>query len=298
MSSRDWSLLLFLSLLWGGSFFFARVALIDLPPLTLVLARVVIAAVALGLYIRVTVRVITTSRTVVITCLGMGLLNNVIPFSLIFWGQTVLPAGLTAILNATTPLFSVIVMHLMTRDERATPNKVAGVLLGFTGVIILIAPSISGLGATPLWAMLVCLAGAVSYAFSGLYGRRFKALGLDPAVAAFGQITASSLLMVPLVALVDSPWTLAMPGMPAILATIALAVVSTALAYVVFFTILESAGPTNLLLVTFLIPVSAIALGWVLLGEQLAWYHFAGMLLIGAGLAAIDGRITARLFTR
>lgn len=298
MSPRDWALLLTLSVLWGGSFFFVKVALVDLPPLTVVLARVTIAAATLLVFVRATGQAWPRGRKAWWTLLVMAILNNLIPFSLIFSGQTVIPSGLAAILNATTPLFTVVVMHLFTADEKATPPKVAGLLLGFAGVVVLIGPAVTGALDTPVWALLACLAAALSYGFSGLWGRRFKPLGIEPAVIAWGQVSLTMLMMLPIVALVDRPWTLAMPGGTTILALLGLGILSTALAYVLFFKILASAGPTNLMLVTFLIPVSAILLGSLVLGERLAWTHAVGMTLIGLGLAAIDGRLWKRLTAR
>jgi len=288
---RDWCLLVTLSILWGGSFFFVRVALEGVPPLTLVLARVGIACLALLVLLRATGEELPRRREVWSTLAVMALLNNIIPFSLIFWGQTAIPAGLAAILNATTPLFTVVVMHLFTTDDRATPGKAAGVLLGFLGVVVLVGPAVTGALDTPLWALAACLAAALSYAFSGLWGRRIKPLGLTPTFTAWAQLTVTSLVMMPVVALADRPWTLPAPGLAAVAAVLALAVLSTALAYIIFFRVLASAGPSNLLLVTFLIPVSAIMLSSAFLGERLAWTHFAGMGLIGLGLAAIDGRL-------
>ncbi|PTM60313.1 DMT family transporter [Phreatobacter oligotrophus] len=295
MSLRDWSLLIFLSILWGGSFFFVRVALDDLPPLTLVLSRVLIGAAVLAVVIRISGEALPRRPMVWFTLAVMALLNNVIPFSLIFWGQTAIPAGLAAILNATTPLFTVVVMHLFTTDDRASPNKAAGVALGFLGVVVLVGPAALGRLDTPLWAIAACLAATLSYAFSGLWGRRIKALGISPTITAWAQLSVTTVVMTPIVALVDRPWTLAMPGMPAILAVLALAILSTALAYIIFFRLLATAGPSNLLLVTFLIPVSTILLTSLFLGERLAPTHFAGMALIGLGLAAIDGRLWRRM---
>ncbi|MBX9991067.1 DMT family transporter [Phreatobacter oligotrophus] len=295
MSLRDWSLLIFLSILWGGSFFFVRVALDDLPPLTLVLSRVLIGAAVLAVVIRIAGESLPRRPMVWFTLAVMALLNNVIPFSLIFWGQTAIPAGLAAILNATTPLFTVVVMHLFTTDDRASPNKAAGVALGFLGVVVLVGPAALGRLDTPLWAIAACLAATLSYAFSGLWGRRIKALGISPTITAWAQLSVTTVVMTPIVSLVDRPWTLAMPGMPAILAVLALAILSTALAYIIFFRLLATAGPSNLLLVTFLIPVSTILLTSLFLGERLAPTHFAGMALIGLGLAAIDGRLWQRM---
>lgn len=290
MNGRDWLLLLTLSVLWGGSFFFIRVALDAIPPFTLVLARVGLGALTLVLVVRAAGEALPRGAAVWGTVAVMALLNNFIPFSLIAWGQTALPSGLAAILNATTPLFAVVVMHLLTDDEKATPAKVTGLALGFLGVVVLVGPSMAGARDTPLWALAACLGGALSYAFSGLWGRRMRALGLSPRVAALGQLVVATALLLPVSAIVDRPWTLPPPGWQAAGAVLGLAGLSTALAYVLFFRILETAGPTNLLLVTFLIPVSAILLASLVLGETLAPSHFAGMGLIGLGLAAIDGR--------
>jgi drug/metabolite transporter (DMT)-like permease len=228
----------------------------------------------------------------------MGALNNLIPFSLIVWGQTAITGGLAAILNATTPLFTVVLAHLLTRDERLTPAKLAGVAAGFLGVAIMIGPEVlgglgtGGLGLAVL-AQLAVLAAAVSYAFAGIYGRRFRAT--PPLITATGQVTASTLLLCPLALMIDRPWTLALPE-PAVTwaalgALLGLGLLSTAAAYVIYFRILASAGATNLLLVTFLIPVSAILLGVMVLSEQLTAAQLAGMGLIAIGLAAIDGRV-------
>ncbi|WP_439572346.1 DMT family transporter [Phreatobacter sp.] len=291
MSARDWLLLISLSVLWGGSFFFVRVAVTELPPFSLVLARVSIAAAVLLLLIRLAGQHLPRGRQAW-TVLGvMAVLNNLVPFSLIFWGQTAMPAGLAAILNATTPLFSVVVMHLFTTDEPATPAKIAGVLVGLAGVVVLVGPAAAGAGDVPLWALFACLGGALSYAFSGLWGRRIKALALTPMATACGQLVWTSLMILPVVLVADRPWLMAVPGPAATAAILGLAVLSTALAYIIFFRVLDSAGPTNLLLVTFLIPVSAIVLSGLFLGESLQARHFAGMALIGLGLAAIDGRL-------
>ncbi|MDP2332069.1 MAG: DMT family transporter, partial [Reyranella sp.] len=221
--------------------------------------------------------------------LVMGALNNALPFSLIFWGQTTITSGVASILNATTPLFTVVVAHIFTRDERMTVRKLVGVLAGLAGVAILIGPDLGG----SLWGQIACLAAALSYAFAGIYGRRFKALGVQPLQAAAGQLTASAMLILPIMLLAESAWP--MPSAVTWSAVAGLALLSTALAYVLYFRILAAAGATNLLLVTFLIPVTATLLGAVFLGERLELRQFAGMALIGVGLAAIDGRITARL---
>ena len=289
MSAADWLLLVTLSVLWGGSFFFAKLAVLELPPLTVALGRVAIAAAILVVLARMTGVALPDRMAAWRPYLLMGLLNNAVPFGLIFWGQTHIPSGLAAILNATTPLFTALVAHAATADERLNTARLVGVAAGLAGVTVMIGPDLlRALGADVL-GQLACLLAAVSYAFAGVYGRRFR--GEPPLRVAAGQLVASSVLLAPVVILLDRPWTLAPPSATAIAALVALAALSTALAYLIYFRILARAGATNVLLVTFLIPVSAILLGTLLLGEQLEPRHLAGMAAIAVGLAAIDGRL-------
>lgn len=291
MGWREWALLIALSVLWGGSFFFVGVAVAELPTFTIVALRVMLAAMALLLFLKVAGVAIPRSGAAWRAFFAIGLLNNVIPFSLIVWGQAHIASGLAAILNATTPLFTVLVAHCFTADEKLTPPRASGVAIGFAGVVVMIGPAALHEARTDLLAQLACLGAAVSYAFAGVYGRRFRRLGLAPLQTAFGQVAASSLVLVPLALLVERPWTPPLPGLPTWAAIAALAVLSTALAYALYFRILARAGATNVLLVTFLVPVSAILLGAAVLGERLQPRGFAGMALIGLGLAAIDGRL-------
>jgi drug/metabolite transporter (DMT)-like permease len=297
MDARTWMLLLALSVLWGGSFFFVGIAVREVPPLGVVFARVALAAAALHLLLAMQGRTLRLDRARWQAVFAMALLNNVVPFVLFAWGQAQIASGVAAILNATTPLFGAVLAHFATRDEKLTRAKAFGIAAGFAGVAAMMGPAVGDAAAAPLWAQLACLGAAFSYALSGIYGRRFKALGLAPLEIATGQVTASSLLlmlpMLPML-LVDRPWEGAMPSAQALLALAGLALLSTALAYILFFRILAAAGATNLLLVTFLIPVTAIVLGAAFLGETLALRHFAGMALIGVGLAAIDGRLFAK----
>ena len=294
MGAREWAMLLSLSVLWGGSFFFVEVVISELPPLTVVFLRVALAAVALWLFaIVIGLRPPMTIEAWT-AFLIMGLLNNVIPFTLIVWGQTHIASGLASILNATTPLFTVIVAGILLADEGITPMKLIGVVIGFVGVILMIGPSaLGGLGADVL-AQVAVLGAAMSYAFAGVFGRRFKAMGINPVVTAAGQVTASSIVIAPAAIYIDRPFSLNVPAIGTVAAIISLAILSTAVAYILYFRILASAGATNLLLVTFLIPVSAILLGSLVLGESLELIHFLGMALIGFGLSAIDGRLWRR----
>jgi drug/metabolite transporter (DMT)-like permease len=293
LSATDWLLLVFLSILWGGSFFFAKIAVDELPPLTLALGRVGIAAALLAV-LAGRAGLVSLARAWPAFAV-LGLLNNVIPFTLIFWGQTHIPSGLASIFNATTPIFTALIAHFATRDEKLDAAKLVGVTTGFVGVVAMLGPEVLGDIDVGLWAQLACLVAAVSYAVAGIWGRRLAHL---PAVTvAAGQLIAASVVLAPLAMLVDRPWRLAMPSPAALAALLALAVLSTALAYVIYFRILARAGATNLLLVTFLIPVSAILLGTAVLGERLAPHHFVGMAIIAVGLAAIDGR-PARIVAR
>ena len=298
MGAGEWALLILLSLLWGGSFFFIGVAVKAFPPFTLVTLRVGFAALALHIILRAKGLRLPGDRQRLTAFLGMGLLNNLLPFSLIVWGQTHIASGLAAIFNATTPLFTVILAHLFTRDEKLTGNRLGGIALGFTGVVLIIGPdSLKTLGTETL-AQLAVLGAACSYACAGIFGRRFKRLGVPPLVTATGQVTATSLLMIPLALAVDHPWQLPLPGWAPWGAILGLALISTAFAYILYFRLLARAGATNLLLVTFLIPVSAILLGSTFLGEHLTGKAFAGMGLIGLGLAAIDGRLFGFILKR
>ena len=298
ISPLAWALILSLSLLWGGSYFFAGVAVAELPPLTIATLRVGLAAILLHLLMPVLGIKLPTAPHVWLAFLGMGLLNNAIPFSLIVWGQTQIASGLASILNATTPLFAVIVAHLLTDNEKMTVAKGLGVAVGFAGVTVMIgADALSGLGDASVWAQLACAGAALSYAFAGVFGRRFVRMGLKPAEIATGQLTCSSLILLPLALLVEEPWTIPAVSTETVAAIIGVAVLSTALAYFLYFRILELAGAVNLLLVTFLIPPFAIAMGALVLGETLAVTDFAGLALILAGLACIDGRML-RLFAK
>ena len=295
MTAREWGMLLTLSLVWGGSFFFNEIAVRQLPVFTVVVCRVGLAAVILLAVLRLTGQRLPRGGKVWAAFFGMGLLNNVIPFSLIVAGQQSVASGVASILNAATPLFGVIFAHLLTQDEKLTPLKLAGVIVGFLGVAVMIGPdAISGLGGN-LAAQMMILAGAASYAFAGIFGRRFKAMGVLPMATATGQVIASSIILLPLVLVIDRPWTLPAPGWDAIAALIGVAAISTAFTYFLYFRILASAGATNLLLVTFLIPISAILLGTAFLSEALLPRQIAGMALIGLGLSLIDGRLWRRL---
>jgi drug/metabolite transporter (DMT)-like permease len=295
MTGSDWILLAILSGVWGGSFLFIGVAVKELPPLTIVALRVAMAALALRLILAAMGVRMPRERKVWAAFFGMGILNNAIPFTLIVWGQQHIASGLASILNATTPLFTVLVAHGLTTDERLTRQRLAGVVVGFVGVAVMIGGAALESWNASVPAQLAVLGAALSYACAGVFGRRFKAMGIPPLATAAGQVTASSAVLLPFALIVDRPWTLPMPSTGVIASLIGLALVSTAFAYIVFFRLLARAGATNVGLVTFLIPVSAILLGVLVLSETLETRHMAGMALIGSGLILIDGRAVARI---
>ncbi|TAJ26002.1 MAG: DMT family transporter [Reyranella sp.] len=294
MRAREWSLLVLLAILWGGSFFFAKVAVAELQPLTVVFGRVALAALALNLVLVATGRSLFRSGTPGTSYAAMGVLNNLVPFGLIFWGQTQIASGLAAILNATTPLFTLVVAHFLTDDERIGWRKVVALLLGLCGVATLVGPG-ALTASSGTWGQIACLGAALSYAFAGVYGRRFATMGVSPIEAAAGQLTASAVLILPIMLAVDRPWLLGVPTSTVWAAMAGLALLSTALAYILYFRILQAAGSTNLLLVTLLIPAAAVPLGAVFLDEEMKTEQLAGMGLIGAALVLIDGRLTGIL---
>lgn len=301
MNAQEWSLLIALSVVWGGSFFFNGVAVKELPTFTVVVCRVALAAVLLFAVMRIVGETMPRDARAWRAFFGMGVLNNVMPFSLIVWGQSHISSGLASILNATTPLFTVLLASWLTADERLTSGRLLGVLIGLAGVGVLMGGDTLRQPDGDVLAQVACLAGALSYALAGIFGRRFRRMGISPLATATGQVTASSLILIPAMLLIDQPWNLPAPSLPAIGALIGVASLSTALAYILYFQLLATAGVTNLLLVTLLIPVSAILLGTFVLGELLEPKHFVGIALIGFGLAAIDGRpwrIATRAWTR
>ena len=285
---RDWGLLLFLSVLWGGSFFFNGVILRELPPLTLVLLRVVLGALILLPLLRA--RKIEFPRGLAgwAPFAAMGLFNNALPFSLIVFGQTYISSGLASILNATTPLFAVVVMA-MAGEERLQARRVAGVVVGLIGVAILRGDAL-GFESRQGIGILLCLAGAFSYGIAALVGRRLPQR-VPPLGTATFQMMASSVMMAVVAGAAERPWLLPMPHLTTWLAVLGLAALSTALAYIVFFQILQRSGATNVMLVTLLLPVTAMLLGCLVLGEPVAPREVIGALVIASALLLIDGRV-------
>src|SRR3954451_17992876 len=291
MNGRDWLILLILALIWGGAFFFIGVAVRHVPPLTYVWLRLSIAAIGMWVFLRLKRQPLGLPRQVWGSILLLALLNNALPFTLFGWGQTHIASGLAAILNATTPIWGVIVAHFLTRDERMTPRKIAGVLLGVGGVVTMIGPTLLANIGTDAVAQLACITASFSYALAAVWARRFKRLGLSPMSVTTGQLTAGAAIMLPMALIVDQPWTRAFPPLSAWGAIVALALMCTAFGYVLYFKLIDSSGATNALLVTLLASRVAILLGSVFLGEVLAPQDFADFELIALGLAAMEGQL-------
>lgn len=287
-----WAALILLGLVWGSSFFFGRVIMLEMPVITANFFRVMPAAVVLWLAIAMLRLPLLSGSGVLVSIIVMGLFNNVIPFSLILFGQKEIGSGLASIINAMTPIWTLLIANAFTEDEKLTRRKIVGVGLGFAGVALLLGSNIGdGLSAS-LLAQLSVLGASVSYGVSAVYGKRFRG---QPVIAvAASQLTASSCMIGLLALLIDQPWNLAVPSAPVIWSLAGISLLCTAFAYFLFFNILSKAGATNASLVTLLVPPSAILLGWLFLGETLSPVQMLAILVIGAGLLVQDGRIFTR----
>lgn len=296
MTAGLWGLLVGLSVLWGGSFFFAEVAVETMSPFAVVFWRVLLASLTLLVFLLWRGTDLRPMLPFAYAFLLMGLLNNVVPFSLLFWGQTQISAAYASILNATTPLFTAFLAHIFTSDEKLNFMKLAGILLGVFGVAVMMSPDLLVGGVSlNIIAQGACLGAALSYGFAAIWGRRFRAL--PPHLTALGQLSASTLILLPLVVLTPIELLSASIAMEAYVSVVALAVLSTALAYIIFFRILNEAGSTNISLVTLLVPVSAILLESIFLRITPNFLVFLGFAFIGFGLLLIDGRFFGMIFS-
>ncbi len=288
MSLLEWAFLLALSLLWGSGFFFGQLALSGLPPFTIVFCRVTLAAIVL-------LPIVIANRQAAHLCwrswivfLRLGILNCLLPFALLLWAQDRIGSGLVSVLAASTPLFTALAAHFLLADEKATRSRLAGLVLGFAGVAVAMGP-IASASRTDLAAGMATIAAALCYAMAGVLGRRSS--GIPALPLATGQLILCSLLSLPIAIAVDKPWTLAGPSVASWIAVGALALLCTALGYVLFFRLLLSVGAVNVSLVSLLTPITALLLASLVLGELLSWTVFAGAGLILAGLAVLDGRL-------
>ncbi|MGJ5179649.1 DMT family transporter [Bradyrhizobium oligotrophicum] len=288
LDAQDWWLLGLLSLLWSGSFIFNGLALKDLPPLTLVLLRIVLAAAILLPILRLRGLGFPKGMAGWAPFFAVALFNNVVPFCLIVIGQTFITSGLAAVLNATTPLFTIVVMAAA-GEERLSARRVAGLIVGLIGVVMLRGgPGLDGFGGGT--GLLFGLGASLSYGIAALLVRRHLAHSPPLATATF-QLSASSVMMLVIACAIEQPWRLPVPGLQTWLAVIGLAALSTAFAYIVFFQVLRRSGATNVTLVTLLIPLTTIVLGSLVLGESVSLREIGGALVIGSALLVIDGRV-------
>ena len=293
MDGQSWALLVALAFLWSVSFTFMKVAGAEIPIATLVLIRVGLAAGVLQAIVWTGRRRLPRNPAVLARYVLMGLCNNVLPGALILYATVRIGAGAASILNAVVPIFTLVIAHVTTADEKITPAKLAGILLGIGGVVAMFGPQAAAgltVDGPAIGAMLLA---TFFYAVSNAIGRSFG--GIDPIVSAACQLTAATMMLAPIALLLDRPWTLPAPSGPALFSAAGLALASTALAYVLFFKLIARAGATNTSLVTLLIPVGGVLIAWSVLGDALSWGEAAGMALIGLGLILIDGRAARRI---
>ncbi len=294
MDLKATTMLLALAAVWGGSFFFAEIALREVPPMTITLHRVIWAVPILALIVRMKRIVVPRSLHVWGVYLVMGALNNAIPFSLIFWGQTQIESGLASILNGTTAMFGAVVAGLLLADEPLTMKKVAGAGLGIAGVAFIMGPGVLTNFDPGNLAQLAILGAALSYSLASVWGKT-RLAGQPPLMNALGMLIASTLLMIPIVLIFDGPPDLAL-STSVWGALLGIAALSTALGYVLYFAILARAGAANLMLVTLLIPAFAISLGAFFLGERIGPESLVGFAIIALGFAVTDGRLISYFF--
>lgn len=291
MSAADWGIIMLLSLLWGGAFFMIELGLRGFPPNTLVFLRMALAVPPMLLILHIMGHRMPRDGKSWGQLFILGAINAAFPFILFFWGQTHIESGLASILNATTPLWGVVTAHFLTRDEKATPARIVGVLLGLAGIIVMVGPdALGGLSGSVL-AQLACLAATLLYALAAVYGRTLSQSAMTPLVVATGQVVTAALIMLPVMLIADQPWNLPVAGWDAWAGAIGLAIPSTAIAYFFYFRLIDSAGASNAMLVAFIMPVIAVILGVVALGETVEFKELAGAALIALGLLAMDGRL-------
>lgn len=298
MDGKGWAMLVVLSVIWAGSFLLTEIALEEVPPLSIMTARVTIGAI--GLYIMMRIAGVGFPRghavptlTMVGAFLVLGVLNNVIPFSVLVWGQTHLSASLASILNATMPLFTVMLAHYFTLDEKITANKLVGVLIGIAGVAVIVGEHGIDFSSGSSFAKIAILGAPLSYAVAALIARRFAAWNLSPLFVAFGQSATAAIIALPLATFVENPWGIAV-STPVWGALIALGLLCSSVAYLLYFRLIAVAGATNTSLITLTIPPFAVISGVVLLGESLSVVQLVGMALILFGLVVTDGRLKLR----
>ena len=288
MNGKNLLLLITLAALWGPSFLFIKVAVEEIPPLTLVLGRVAVGAAFLLIVLLSQGRRLPTDRRLWRHLAVVAMLHNALPWVLLSWGEQYIDSALASILNGTTPLFTIILAHFLVAGDRMTVPKMLGVLLGFAGLFLLILPSLSGGGQASTWGLLAVTAAAAVYGVAMIYSRNHLR-GLPPLVAPASQLLLATGYMLPVALLVDRPWTLDRPSTVALGSLFLLGILGTGLAFIVYYRLLETANPTYISMVTYVIPVFGVVLGVLVLGEQLTWYALAGFALILLGVMVVNG---------
>ncbi len=295
MRLQDWFLLFFLSLLWGSSFFFVEIIIREIPTITLVSIRLILSALILYSILLISGKRLRLTKPIIQTFFIMGLLNSILPYSLIAWGQQYVSSGMAATLIASTPILTVIAAHYFTHDEKATTKKILGITVGFVGVIIMLSDQFDGKNSNLLIGKVAMIIAATCYACGAIYSKKASKYDISPLQTATGQMTAAAIILTPFSLFIDKPWQIPIPHVNTVLSIIGLVLLSSVLAYILFFNLMKSAGVTNLILVAFLIPMSSIILGVLFLNEILTNAHVLGMLFIGMSLAIIDGNLAKYL---
>lgn len=278
--------LVLLGSIWGASYLFIKVGGESVTPITLVAMRTSIAGLTLMIAILARGEKLPPRRAPIWKwLLLLGLLNSVIPYTLITWGETRISSGLAAILVGAMPIFTVIFAHYMTHDEKMTPRKVVGIVTGFIGVVILFLPDFLTAATSNIFGGIAVVLAAVSYALATIYARRHTK-GHSHLTVAFGQMLTASGILVPASLLLEHPWTLT-PTFPAFASIFTLAVLGTAFAYLLYFWLISNVGATRTSLVTYISPVIAVILGALILNEHLQWTTVGGLGLIIAGVGLV-----------
>ena len=283
---KELALLLVLSTLWGASYSFTKIGVETIPPLTLIAARTLIAGMILVAIIQWRGLTLPGEASTWRRFLFQACLNSVVPFTLIAWAQQTVDAALATILNSTSPVFTFLLSLLVARHEPVTSLKLFGVAAGVAGICLIVGvQALGGIGQA-LWSQLAIVAATVCYAGAAIFGKGFK--GLDPIMPAAGSMICAAAVLVPASLIADRPWTLS-PSMESILALLALSVFSTALAFAIYFRLLQTLGSIGTTAQAYLRVPIGVAIGVMLLGEKLSSTGMIGLLFVIAGVAAMTG---------
>lgn len=275
--------LMLLACMWGSSYLFVKIGVSEIPPLTFATGRAGLGALILYVVLRLQGRHLPKWGRIWQHIAVVALIHNAIPYVLVCWGGLYIDSGLAAIITGTTPLFTIVLAHFWVTDDRLTPTKLFGMLIGFAGLPLLILPALtSGVQATTAGILAVLLA-ALCYAVALIYSRK-NLRGLAPLSAPAAQLMMATIYMLPLSFIVDQSFRLPIPSWPAIAALLAVSVMGTALGFIFFYRLVEIATPSYISTVSYLIPLVGVSLGVLVLGEQLAWNIYTGFAIILGGI--------------